>query len=133
MEAVTEFDTTVAQMSEKYMCSQVCPCFLDEAVPWTQLTEAELNEHGRTAIPGLDPTDTVGRMRMEFTTINGVVTYSSFKECLDYLLVLDEKPDGMPSKEDYEILVKIATYFEHKYECSGVCTPPLFFLAARLE
>ena len=79
------------------MCSQVCPCFLDEAVPWATLKEDILNEHGRTSVPGLDPYDTVGRMRMEFTTKNGVVTYSSFKECLDYLLILAEKPDGMPS------------------------------------
>ena len=72
-------------MSERYMCSYLCPCFLDDAKEWAQTSEETLNKHKRTAVPGLDNEDTAGNMRLSMTTINGVVTYESFEECLEYV------------------------------------------------
>jgi hypothetical protein len=115
----------------------VCPCNLNQSAPWKNLTEANLNLHNRTAVVGTNATDFKGNYRFFWTNVTALpsaTTYATFTACNTYLQSSNTtKPSGVPSSVTIDTGIKILTYFESKYTCSGICNPGLFYWSRNLD
>ena len=60
------------------MCSKYCPCEPNLAIPWTNMTESELNKWKRTKVVGAAFQDTANNTRIFTTTTAGAIRFSKF-------------------------------------------------------
>ena len=126
------------------MCSTECPCFTKDAQNWIALGEGKLNEYQRTLTQrtiganGDALQDDKGRYRL-FTSADPTLTYyQNFADChvalqAKFNAATTNTNADIPSGANIETGLKILTYFEDKYTCSGVCSPALFYYKLNLD
>lgn len=70
-------------------------------------------------------------------TANSVTEYPTFTECHDHLQELKAAdPDTytyIPEGEALDVGIKVVTWFENKYTCSGICNTALFYYSLPLS
>ncbi len=119
------------------MCSSVCPCDNNLSAPWKALNETYLNSRNRTQVVGINATDSKGYYRFFWinkTATPNVTTYATFSDCSKYLQSTPSaRSAGVPDSKAIDTGVKILTYFESKYTCSGICNPSLFYWSLNLD
>lgn len=126
---VREYDGGIGDMASTLMCSDLCPCLLSpDANEWLNTEEQELNSYGRTKENNFD------MMPLNFEGYSEISNayYLTFEECYR------ARSDIIQSEfwwdfGQLEKTIAIAEYLEGIYECSGLCSPPLFYFAKEVE
>ena len=73
------------------------------------------------------------------TTASNGKYYKTFTECNKHLQTKYVNSTGtstasdVPTGTTIETSVKVLEYFESKYQCSGICTPSLFYYSLNLD
>lgn len=100
------------------------------------MNETYLNSWNRTkAAVGVGGTDVLkdssGRYRMYFTPANN--TYTNFVDCYKGMVAANPNNTDIPKGTMIDTAIKIISYFESKYTCSGICKPALFYYTLNLN
>lgn len=111
---VAQIDTGLNGYINQYMCSYYCQCPVTASQFWEGISEADFNYVKRTKVQGISDTDQNGNRRIFFNNVN---TVSKFSDCVPLL----DKATPVDESQQYLAAMQIATYFESKYFCSGVC------------
>ena len=119
--------------------------------PWLALSEEELNKWQRTKkIPTVADPNPVKDSNGNFRIVSSATdTFNSFTLCntelqrkkADEQKYNEENPNGpvsekykdVPSGTAIDTGLKVITYFEQKYKCSGICSPFLFYYSQSLS
>ena len=144
-EQIDTIDDAINSYSSTFMCSYECPCTLSDSADWWAMSDAALSKYGRTkqqatSISGNNTpaTNSAGEYRLITTASDGKY-YKSFSECNLHLQAKYVNNTDTSSKSDVptgttiETSVKVLEYFESKYQCSGICTPSLFYYSLNLD
>jgi len=133
---IDDIDVSISEYADTFMCSQICPCNVNQSAPWKNLNETYLNSQNRTSVVGTSATDSKGYYRFFWinTTTASNATYANFTSCHNYLQnTPSAKTAAMPDSKAIDTGIKILTYFEAKYVCSGICHPGLFYWSLSLD
>ena len=122
-------DSDLNSYINSYMCSYNCQCPLSANATWTTFSETDLNSVGRTKVIGTTEFDTQSRRRLFFSA-NGT-TYSSFKDCSNYLVTVNQQAKASASAT--KTAVSFMSYFEKKYKCSGICNPAYWYYSLNIS
>lgn len=125
------------------MCTRVCPCDSDKMSEWLALSESALNAFNRTkdAAPASQSVTKNGDGMTYLISANSAntKTYSKFIDCVENLETLaaaNADPNAATEEEDNgksETALKVISFFEAKYTCSGICNKALFFFTLDMD
>jgi hypothetical protein len=68
-----------------------------------------------------------------YTTSAAVTTYTNFIQCYRDMVKSNPNNTDIPTGTNIDNAIKLITYFESKYTCSGVCKPALFYYTLNLD
>jgi hypothetical protein len=137
-------DQTINSYANNLMCSTFCKCQTDLAKPWVDLGEEALQLKNRTLTPAGGAPQDADEKWVFVTRASAPASeelYSKFSDCNTYLQGQYEA-DTTPEKTEYgwvphgstiDMGIKVITFFEAKYTCSGICNPALFYYTLDLS
>lgn len=135
-------DGTLNNQTNVNMCSRICPCDVDKMSEWTALSESELNAFNRTKqAPPASQSVTKNSNGMTYlisANSASTTTYSKFTDCIENLEALAAASGSTENESEEEsgnseTALKVISFFESKYTCSGVCSKALFFFTLDMD
>ena len=138
---VEKIDQEVGEVINSKMCTYLCPCYMGETgeiieVYEDAFDEEDLNEYGRSWYGFYDQFEDEEYEELVWS-IDPENSFLSIEECMEWLQEINEAYGGDYDVEDDVPLTEkereMVAYFEEKYECAGLCDPPIFYFSKSIE